>query len=54
MSVVHATSRSAARLQALAAADKERQAREAEAGRAAKAAKLAEQVGCSPSSLPLI
>ena len=31
-------------LQALAAADKERQVRQAEAGRAAKAAKLAEQV----------
>lgn len=38
-------------VQALAAADKERQARQAEAARAAKAAKLAEQVCSSPLSL---
>lgn len=49
--VMHARP-SAVRLQALAAADKERQVRQAEAARAAKAAKLAEQVGSSPLSLP--
>ena len=50
MCVMHARP-SAVRLQALAEADKERQARQAEAGRAAKAAKLAEQV---PAALPCL